>query len=419
MAGGNFMNRLRRTIALILVLTILLPLGCMTSLAAGDIQNFVKQKTYSDQFSDVGSADWYYAYVQKVFEYGLMIGSSDTTFNAGGNITIASALAIADRIHSIYYNDSADFSVEGNEEWYQPYVDYAVANSIISSGDYSDYNQNCTRSEFVAIMAASLPQQEFSEKNKISGIPDVTENTPHYSDIYLFYSAGVLAGSDSSGTFHPDSSISRSEVAAIVVRIIDSSERLTINLSSGGSDSQDSSVSIKIDNSVSICLNIGDVYYLHYTITPSDANVDITWTSDDPDIVSVNKYGVITAEKDGVTFINATLENGTSDFIAVYVESDIALANTGIEFLKSLLDVPDSLVLNHVYVGNLEINNKAHVAVYIDYSAKHNSVQYSANFVVWHRSVEFFNNYYYAPNAEVSQNILEETREIDISELTY
>lgn len=410
------MNKFRRFIALVLMLAIILPLGCTASLAAGNLQNFVKQKTFSDQFSDIKPTDWYHPYVQKVFEYGLMIGSSDTTFNATGNITIASALAIADRIHSIYYSDSADFSAAENEAWYQPYVDYAVTNSIIASGSYADYNTNCTRSEFVAIMAASLPKEEFPEKNKISAIPDVTEGTPHYSDIYLFYSAGILAGSDSSGTFHPDSSISRSEVAAIVIRIIDSGERLTVSLNAS---SLDSSVGIAINDSVSVYLNIGDTYYLQYSLTPSNANVDIAWTSDDPDIVKVDKYGMITAVKDGITFINATLENGNTDYIAVYVESDITLANTGIAILKSLMPVPDSLVLKHVYVGNLEVNKKTRVAVYIEYSAKRNSVEYNANIIVWHRSVELFNDYYYSPNVEISKNILDETRELTISELTY
>ena len=44
-------------------------------------------------------------------------------------------------------------------------------------------------------------------------------------------STGILSGSDSAGTFYPESNIRRSEVAAILVRLFDSSARLKLSLS--------------------------------------------------------------------------------------------------------------------------------------------------------------------------------------------
>ena len=55
--------------------------------------------------------------------------------------------------------------------------------------------------------------------------------TSLYADeIYTFYRAGILSGSDSSGSFYPESNIRRSEVAAILVRLFDSSARLKLSL---------------------------------------------------------------------------------------------------------------------------------------------------------------------------------------------
>lgn len=51
------------------------------------------------------------------------------------------------------------------------------------------------------------------------------------AEIYTFYRAGILSGSDSAGTFYPESNIRRSEVAAILVRLFDSSARLKLSLS--------------------------------------------------------------------------------------------------------------------------------------------------------------------------------------------
>ena len=46
------------------------------------------------------------------------------------------------------------------------------------------------------------------------------------AEIYDFYRAGILTGSNAEGTFHPESSIKRSEVAAILIRMYDESMRL-------------------------------------------------------------------------------------------------------------------------------------------------------------------------------------------------
>ena len=50
------------------------------------------------------------------------------------------------------------------------------------------------------------------------------------AEIYEFYRAGILTGSDRLGTFHPTSSLKRSEAAAILVRLYDASQRQYITL---------------------------------------------------------------------------------------------------------------------------------------------------------------------------------------------
>ena len=49
-------------------------------------------------------------------------------------------------------------------------------------------------------------------------------------EIYEFYRAGILTGSDAKGTFHADSTIRRSEVSAILNRMYDVSVRQSIAL---------------------------------------------------------------------------------------------------------------------------------------------------------------------------------------------
>jgi len=63
-----------------------------------------------------------------------------------------------------------------------------------------------------------------------NAIPDVKMNDAFADEIYTFYRAGILTGSDAKGTFHPDSSIKRSEVAAILIRMYDTTARQSVTL---------------------------------------------------------------------------------------------------------------------------------------------------------------------------------------------
>ena len=63
-----------------------------------------------------------------------------------------------------------------------------------------------------------------------NAIPDVKMDDANADAIYTFYRAGILTGSDGSGTFNPNSAIKRSEVAAILSRMFDSNVRQSITL---------------------------------------------------------------------------------------------------------------------------------------------------------------------------------------------
>ena len=54
----------------------------------------------------------------------------------------------------------------------------------------------------------------------------------------------------------------------------------------------------------------GQVVFTTVGIEPLDANHTLTWEASNPDVVSVNKYGIITALKPGVTTVTATTVNG-------------------------------------------------------------------------------------------------------------
>ena len=74
-----------------------------------------------------------------------------------------------------------------------------------------------------------------AEKGTLRGVRGPVANLiktgDRYADeIYTLYRAGVLNGSDRSGTFYPTSLIRRSEAAAILIRAFDEEARRTLTL---------------------------------------------------------------------------------------------------------------------------------------------------------------------------------------------
>ena len=204
------------------------------ALAAG-LDNFQKVNTYTaGQFTDVPAGSWFAPNVRAAYELDLMTGSSATTFNPNGNLTVAEALVLACRLHSTYVGDGETFAANGGT-WYQPYVDYAVESGIIAAGDYTDYTATATRAQFAAILAAALPDEALPAINSVTSLPDLDANAAYAGSVLKLYNAGILTGSDAAGSFKPESTIQRSEVATIVTRMADKSLRKTFTLSAAPS----------------------------------------------------------------------------------------------------------------------------------------------------------------------------------------
>lgn len=189
------------------------------------LKNFtVKNQYTSGQFADVAN-QWYSDSVKKVYELGLMKGTSDGKFNPDGTITLAEAIAMAARLHNISTGGSGEFT-QGTP-WYDVYVDYAVKNGIIKKDDFKDYSRKATRGEMAYIFASAVPNV-LTRINDVDSIPDVTEDTKYSDSIFLLYQAGVLTGNDARGTFEPETNINRAQAAAIITRIALPSERKTL-----------------------------------------------------------------------------------------------------------------------------------------------------------------------------------------------
>lgn len=193
------------------------------------VSKFTKTREYTDAFSDVKVADWFYDAVASAYEFALVNGDSETTYNPEGTMTVAEAVTLAARMHSTDKNDGEAFASAGGE-WYSVYVDYAKKEGFLKDGAFDSYDRAIKRHEMVSLFAAALPSETFEMLNFVTHIPDVSSDASYAEALLMFYNAGICMGNDIYGTFNPDSNITRSEVAAIVDRIADYDHRLDKDL---------------------------------------------------------------------------------------------------------------------------------------------------------------------------------------------
>ena len=193
----------------------------------------------ASRFADVPETAWYYKDVESAVAQGLVTGTSATTYFPDKNLTYAEAVKLAACMHRKVTTGSTEFS--SGSPWYQPYVDYAKANKIITK-DY-DWSQNATRAGYMEIFANAIPETgllsgyaALNEINRVddNAIPDVSMSHPQAAAIYKLYRAGILQGSDSAHNCNPSSAIRRSEVATILTRMMNPVKRISFEMADAG-----------------------------------------------------------------------------------------------------------------------------------------------------------------------------------------
>ena len=190
-------------------------------------------------FADVSPGDWYYDGVMVLHQLGLANGLEPDRFAPGEEMTVGEALALAARLRSLYvYGDSeiGPLSFSG-QFWYEPYVAFLQSLGAIGDEFEGRYNSPALRSEAAHILANALPHELLEPINRevvVTGyanrnyITDVDDYTPYREDILLLYQWGILSGTDETGSFQPEGTILRGQMASMAARLVNSELRITL-----------------------------------------------------------------------------------------------------------------------------------------------------------------------------------------------
>lgn len=268
----------RRILAAILLLALLL-----TALPIGILAAELS-------FTDVPKNEWYYEDVRLAVEGGLVNGKSPTIYAPNDNVTYAETVKLAACIYKLTDTGSTEFAA--GTVWYQPYVDYARSKQIISK-DY-DWNTAATRAHFMDIFSRAISSNPTLKGTKPldaintvedGAIPDVPMTHPQAGSIYKLYRAGVVQGSDKQYSCKPNTNIRRSEVAAILTRMVYADKRLSFTVGDANAlriTKQPQNVSGKATNTLKLSVEAagGKMPYT-YRWQVMDEKSSWTWISDE------------------------------------------------------------------------------------------------------------------------------------------
>lgn len=99
-------------------------------------------------FSDVTSEMWFYPFIKEAFDRKIVEGDPD------GSLRPLSDITLAEHLKMLFSSVDADVRpVSPGEDWYQPYLDLALSEELITKDEYNNPGKELTRLEVAALIS--------------------------------------------------------------------------------------------------------------------------------------------------------------------------------------------------------------------------------------------------------------------------
>ena len=213
---------MKKLLSLLLSLTVVMSLS-ISAFAAGP------------SFLDIPVNHWAYQFVEQAAKEGWVAGVGDGKFNPNGKVTGAEWYTMV--IRAFFPDKIPDEAPAGqwySGKWYAPYAaageqlefaerldDYATSQDIM--------DRPLTRAEMAAVIFKVLswydvqaPEDKLTEAEQ--SIPDLNNyalEDGRRGPIIKCYALGILAGTDSKGTFNGEADMTRAQAAVTLCRLAD------------------------------------------------------------------------------------------------------------------------------------------------------------------------------------------------------
>jgi len=186
-------------------------------------------------FSDLREGHWAFRAVSTLVDCGGISGYPDGTFKPSGTITVAEFVKIAVGV-------TAGAAAPSGAHWASGYFDKALDTGLIAAGEYQkdDWGRPITRQQMALIISRAAEKvlgEDITAPDRdavIAQISDFALICPNCKDAVInVYSVGIITGYPD-GTFKGANTATRAEASAMLVRMLDKSQRagaLTVKIS--------------------------------------------------------------------------------------------------------------------------------------------------------------------------------------------
>ena len=172
-------------------------------------------------FTDVAADRWSYSYIKKMYDAGAVSGTSATTFSPDANVTRAqfvtmlAGLAKAD----VSKYPATPFRDVPESAWYAPYVNWALANGIVSGTSATTFSPEAsiTRQDLAVMLyrytqrySIALQQQTVAPFTDEGSIADYA-----LPAVQALHRAGAISGMPD-GSFRPYSNATREQACVML-----------------------------------------------------------------------------------------------------------------------------------------------------------------------------------------------------------
>lgn len=171
-------------------------------LAAGQPQ---VPQGWTSPFSDVSQGQWFYPYVAVLNSQDVIHGYDDGRFGPNDPIAVGASLIMVLKAAGL-----GEMPPQEGRHWASSYADYALSRGWVSQNQASQLDSTASR-----LMVARLTAQALGLSPSRAPSPFADTQDPY---VIALYERGLIAGYQEGDTlsFHPQDSITRAEVSAIV-----------------------------------------------------------------------------------------------------------------------------------------------------------------------------------------------------------
>ena len=187
----------------------------------------VSVTAFGADFNDVSSSHWAYKEIQSATKAGVMSGMGDGTFGMGQKLTKAQFVSMLSRLFKWNEISSKVSGLTDNNSsaWYFKSVETAVQKGVVSGSGSFKPNSNITREEIAVMLIKAMGYDELAKQYSSSNVP-FADVSENKGYIKLAYEFGIISGKDSTH-FDPKGTALREEAAAMMMRCYNKSNTKT------------------------------------------------------------------------------------------------------------------------------------------------------------------------------------------------